>query len=65
MKPSLLTSLLLSALRWLDRLKWWAEVWRKDRLPTDLASLRQCSEWCRAAWTHYKIHLNHVTRARP
>lgn len=54
MKPSLLTSLLLGALRWLERATWWASVWRLDRLPSDLATFRTVARWCRASWTLWR-----------
>lgn len=51
MKPSLLTSMLLAALRWLERATWWASVWRLDRRPSDLATFRTVARWCRMSWS--------------
>lgn len=62
MKPTFLTSLLLSALRWLARLEWWASIWRKERLPADLNAMRTITDWCRSAWTHWRLYYTRQLR---
>lgn len=59
MKPNLTTSMLLSALRWVARLKYWARERREDAgaiLPGSLLAIRR---WTRAAWVLWRMRTNH------
>lgn len=62
MKPTLLTSMMLSALRWLERLRWWSAIWRLDRNPEDLATFRTLARWCRESWTLWRLTAQRLIR---
>ncbi len=55
MKPTLLTSMMLSAVRWLERVSWWASTWRSDRRPEDRLQYCTVARWCRASWTLWRL----------